>query len=158
MVKRCNRSLSRWFSEKWVDVCTGKPCGRKKGSKRRMPYCRPTRRINSKTPKTRRQLSKKKIKEMCRKKRKHRISRKKFKDTHKRVSGECVPNNVVHKKKYASIKKKIRKRTKRKGQRWGAYTSANLVRSYKKAGGKYTGRKKSFMKKKKRKTKKKRKN
>ena len=30
------------------------------------------------------------------------------KKTHKRVSGECVPNNVVNKKKYASIKKKIK--------------------------------------------------
>ena len=61
--------LSRWFAEEWIDVCTGRPCGRKKGSKRRMPYCRPKRRISGRTPKTRRQLSKKKIREMCRKKR-----------------------------------------------------------------------------------------
>ena len=61
--------LSRWFAEEWVDVCTGKPCGRKKGSKRRMPYCRPKRKITKGTPKTRRRLSKKKRKEMCRKKR-----------------------------------------------------------------------------------------
>ena len=26
--------LKRWFKEKWVDVKTGKPCGRKKGEKR----------------------------------------------------------------------------------------------------------------------------
>lgn len=62
--------LSRWFAEEWVDVCTGKPCGRKKGSKRRMPYCRPKKRISKRTPKTRRQLSKKKRREMCKKKRK----------------------------------------------------------------------------------------
>ena len=68
------------------------------------------------------------------------------KKTHKRVSGECVPNNVVNKKKYASIKKKIKRRVKRKGQRWGAYTSGNLVQAYKRAGGKYRGRKKSFIK------------
>jgi len=61
--------LSRWFAEEWIDVCTGRPCGRKRGSKRRMPYCRPTRRVSGRTPKRRRQLSKKKIKEMCRKKR-----------------------------------------------------------------------------------------
>ena len=24
-------SLTRWFKEKWVDVKTGKPCGRQKG-------------------------------------------------------------------------------------------------------------------------------
>ena len=67
--------LSRWFAEEWVDVCTGRPCGRRKGSKRRMPYCRPKRRITKGTPRTRRSLSKKKIKEMCRKKRRKPKSR-----------------------------------------------------------------------------------
>ena len=36
--------LGKWFNEKWVDVKTGKPCGRKsaKGkSKRSYPACRP---------------------------------------------------------------------------------------------------------------------
>ncbi len=56
--------LSRWFAEEWVDVCTGRPCGRRKGSKRRMPYCRPKRRVSGRTPKTRRQLSKKRL-EQC---------------------------------------------------------------------------------------------
>ena len=28
-------SLRRWFKEKWVDVKTGKPCGRQKGEKRK---------------------------------------------------------------------------------------------------------------------------
>ncbi len=63
--------LTRWFKEKWVDVCTGKPCGRKKYSKKGMPYCRPSRRVGKATPKTRRQLSKKKIRDMCRKKRRN---------------------------------------------------------------------------------------
>ena len=67
------------------------------------------------------------------------------KKTHKRVSGACVPNNVVNKKLYARIKKRISRRVKRKGQRWGAYTSGNLVQAYKRAGGKYRGRKKSFI-------------
>ena len=31
------------------------------------------------------------------------------KKTHKKVSGECVPNNVVNKRLYARIKKKISK-------------------------------------------------
>ena len=26
--------LGKWFGEKWVDVKTGKPCGRKAGEKR----------------------------------------------------------------------------------------------------------------------------
>lgn len=45
-------SLRRWFKEKWKDVRTGKPCGRKKGEKRGVPYCRPSKRVSSKTPKT----------------------------------------------------------------------------------------------------------
>ena len=46
-------SLTRWFKEKWVDVKTGKPCGRQKGEKRAgYPACRPSKRVSSKTPKT----------------------------------------------------------------------------------------------------------
>jgi hypothetical protein len=45
-------ALKRWFKEDWKDVKTGKACGRKKGDKRGTPYCRPTKKISSKTPKT----------------------------------------------------------------------------------------------------------
>ena len=45
-------SLKRWFKEEWTDVRTGKPCGRSKGEKRGVPYCRPKKRISSETPKT----------------------------------------------------------------------------------------------------------
>ena len=45
-------SLKRWFKEKWVDVRSGKPCGRRKGEKRGTPYCRPSKRVSSKTPAT----------------------------------------------------------------------------------------------------------
>jgi hypothetical protein len=45
-------ALKRWFKEEWKDVKTGKACGRKKGEKRGTPYCRPTKRISKKTPKT----------------------------------------------------------------------------------------------------------
>lgn len=54
-------SLRRWFKEDWKDVRTGKDCGRKsaKGdSKRPYPYCRPSKRVNSKTPKTSGEMSK----------------------------------------------------------------------------------------------------
>ena len=51
-------SLRRWFKEKWVDVKTGKPCGRQKGEKRKgYPACRPSRRVSSKTPKTTKEMS-----------------------------------------------------------------------------------------------------
>jgi hypothetical protein len=35
--------LGKWFAEEWIDVKTGKPCGRKsaKGGKRPYPACRP---------------------------------------------------------------------------------------------------------------------
>ena len=45
-------ALKRWFKEDWKDVKTGKACGRKKDEKRSTPYCRPSKRISSKTPKT----------------------------------------------------------------------------------------------------------
>ena len=51
-------SLKRWFKEKWVDVKTGKDCGRTKGDGRPYPACRPSKRVSSKTPKTRSELSK----------------------------------------------------------------------------------------------------
>ena len=44
--------LGKWFGEEWTDVKTGKACGRQKGEKRGTPYCRPTKRVSSKTPKT----------------------------------------------------------------------------------------------------------
>lgn len=49
--------LDRWFAEKWVDVKSGKPCGRQEGENRAYPACRPSKRVNSKTPKTSSELS-----------------------------------------------------------------------------------------------------
>tara|TARA_R100000234_G_C4995765_1_gene177828 strand:- start:521 stop:832 length:312 start_codon:yes stop_codon:yes gene_type:complete len=49
--------LKRWFKENWVDVKTGKPCGRQKGEKRGTPYCRPSKRVSKKTPKTASELT-----------------------------------------------------------------------------------------------------
>ena len=50
-----------------------------------------------------------------------------------------LPDNVVNKKMYESIKSKIQRSI--KGRRWGAYDSGRLVREYKSKGGKYTGSK-----------------
>jgi hypothetical protein len=46
-------SLKRWEKEKWKDVKTGNPCGA--GGK--TEYCRPTKRVSKKTPKTASQVS-----------------------------------------------------------------------------------------------------
>ena len=75
--KSNNNNLTRWFNEKWVNVCKKKsgkyvPCGRKKGSMKKYPYCRPLHRINSGTPMTVGEIKKKygskKLKEMCKRK------------------------------------------------------------------------------------------
>ena len=76
--KRSKKNLSRWFNEKWVNVCKKKKdgsyatCGRNKSSLKNYPYCRPFRRINSKTPMTVGEMvkkyGKKKIEQMCNKK------------------------------------------------------------------------------------------
>jgi hypothetical protein len=47
-------SLKRWQKEKWVDTRTGKPCGA--GGKNE--YCRPTKKVSKKTPKTKGEMSK----------------------------------------------------------------------------------------------------
>ena len=51
------KALKRWFKEDWKDVRTGKSCGRSKGEKRGTPYCRPTKRVSEKTPKTASEMS-----------------------------------------------------------------------------------------------------
>ena len=50
-------NLKRWFKEDWKDVKTGKACGRKKGEKRGTPYCRPSKRVSSTTPKTKSEMT-----------------------------------------------------------------------------------------------------
>ncbi len=50
-------SLKRWQAEKWVDTKTNKPCGA--GGKNE--YCRPTKRVSSKTPTTKSELSPSKL-------------------------------------------------------------------------------------------------
>lgn len=63
-------ALKRWFKEDWKDVSTGKACGRSKDEKRSTPYCRPTKRVSSKTPKTSGEMTKaEKSKRLAQKKR-----------------------------------------------------------------------------------------
>ena len=50
-------ALKRWQSEKWVDTKSGKACGA--GGKNE--YCRPTKRVSSKTPTTKSELSPSKL-------------------------------------------------------------------------------------------------
>lgn len=43
-------ALRRWKKERWVNTKTGRPCGNEKD---RTEYCRPTRKVSSKTPRLR---------------------------------------------------------------------------------------------------------
>lgn len=65
--------LSRWYREKWIDACAWpkrKSCGRTK-SKEKIAYCRPSKRVDSKTPKLIQDLTKSQIKSRCSKKKKN---------------------------------------------------------------------------------------
>jgi hypothetical protein len=42
--------LTRWFQEKWIDIATGKPCGRKNVENTNYPTCRPSVKISKETP------------------------------------------------------------------------------------------------------------
>jgi len=50
-------NLRRWFKEEWKDVRSGKPCGRQEGERRGTPYCRPSKRVSSRTPVTASEMS-----------------------------------------------------------------------------------------------------
>jgi len=68
--------LDRWFKEKWVDISkkdkSGKhpPCGRADADSGKYPKCRPSKRVNKKTPTTSKELSKKEKTKAVKKKRK----------------------------------------------------------------------------------------
>jgi hypothetical protein len=68
--------IKRWHEEKWVDACEWPkrvPCGRKSArkSRRKYPYCRPSVRVNSKTPTTVQELSSAEIRRRCKSKRRN---------------------------------------------------------------------------------------
>ena len=108
-VKKSNKNnLTRWFNEKWVNVCKKKsgkyvPCGRKKSSIKKYPYCRPLHRINSGTPMTVGEIKKKygskKLKEMC-----------------KRKNSKRDKKSMTYVKK--TIKKSKNKKSKTKSKKW----------------------------------------
>ena len=71
-------SLSRWFDEKWINVCELPrivSCGRDKSTNKNYPYCRPLKRVNKFTPTTAVELSKYQIKSRCSRKRRFPMER-----------------------------------------------------------------------------------
>ena len=76
------QGLGRWYEEEWINVCKLPKivsCGRPKLGisdwKKNYPYCRPRKRVNSKTPKTSKELSKYEIKRRCSIKKKNPMKR-----------------------------------------------------------------------------------
>jgi hypothetical protein len=70
--KPSKTGLTRWFDEEWINVCELPKivkCGRKSGSTKPYPYCRPKKKITNKSPVTADFLSKKQIAKLCKKKR-----------------------------------------------------------------------------------------
>lgn len=53
---KAGANLKRWFKEKWTDQ-DGDACGKKKG---KVKKCRPSKKVSKKTPKTWKQVGKKK--------------------------------------------------------------------------------------------------
>ncbi len=75
-------ALTRWFQEKWINVCKlpkKVPCGRPKTTlknwKKSYPYCRPSKRVSRKSPRAARELSRAEIKRRCSRKRKSPMKR-----------------------------------------------------------------------------------
>jgi hypothetical protein len=68
--------LGRWYKEKWIDACAWpkkKSCGRKTAAK--IAYCRPSKRVDSKTPRLVQSLSKAQRKSRCTKKKRSPMKR-----------------------------------------------------------------------------------
>jgi hypothetical protein len=87
--------LGRWYKEKWVDACAWpkrKPCGRKTSAK--IAYCRPSKRVDSKTPKLVQSLSKAQRKSRCTKKK--RSPMKRVNVTKFGYTIEIAQNNMLH--------------------------------------------------------------
>jgi hypothetical protein len=108
--KTRSTGLTRWFDEEWIDVCKlpkKVPCGRPsadiKAWKKKYPYCRPSKRITRKSPKTAKQLSKAEIKRRCA--RKKRSPKKRVLEQRKKTPPRRTP---TRRRKRKSPKKNIK--------------------------------------------------
>ena len=80
--KSPDSNLSRWFEEKWINVCElpkKVPCGRPTQSlkewKKEYPYCRPSKRVNSRSPKPYTEYTKQELQKRCSRKRRSPMKR-----------------------------------------------------------------------------------
>jgi hypothetical protein len=133
--------LDRWFAEKWVDIKTGKPCGRQEGEDRNYPACRPSKRISSDTPKTSSELSSSEKERF--KQEKTSSQRISYNHNRKEYGGENI-DNMNYMKSGGNVPtnpelySRVKSEAKSKFNSWpSAYGSAWLVKTYKNRGGGY---------------------
>jgi hypothetical protein len=110
--------LGRWYKEKWVDACAWpkrKPCGRK--TKEKIAYCRPSKKVDSKTPKLVQKLTKAQIKSRCNKKKRSPMKRvTKFglnQEVTDKMRQQMFNQIMSHNEVITGIKNTIEKRCKR---------------------------------------------
>ena len=118
--------LTRWAAEKWINVCKlpkKVSCGRPKANhsqwKKDYPYCRPSVRVNSSTPKLASQLSKTEIKRRCSEKQKNPRKRVYGKSKRKSPKKKCRSGWVKDRSSGRCRKSKIksRRKSRRKSKR-----------------------------------------
>jgi len=145
--KSKSSGLKRWFKENWIDLnrpiknSIGKivgyhKCGRKSSkSTGKYPLCRPSRRVNSKTPKTYKQLSKnsidkaKKLKQIYTYKKniifgKHSIKRSNKRSVKKRSVNRSTKKHSNKRSVHRSVKKRsVRRSTKKHSNKRSVHRS-----------------------------------
>lgn len=127
--------LDRWFAEKWVDVKTGKECGRDEGEKRTgYPACRPSRRVNDDTPKTASELSSSEREKFVRSKTSsERIN---YQHRRKEYGGETNESDMANKPNNPSLWSKAKSLAKQKFDVYpSAYANGWAAKWYKSKGG-----------------------
>lgn len=130
-----NSKLRRWFKEKWVNVKTGKACGRKTSNKGEYPACRPSIRVNSDTPKTSTELSKEERDKFIKIKK----SQKRIPYNHKKTVDKNKNKYSKNTPKDKELYSRVISKAKGKFNKWpSAYASGWVVKEYKRLGGKYS--------------------
>ena len=76
------KPLARWYKEKWIDIKTGKECGKVRTDEY-YPTCRPSIRVTKGTPTTANELSQKQKSSMIKQKQKAKKTRVNYKQTKK---------------------------------------------------------------------------
>ncbi len=127
--------LDRWFAEKWVDVKTGKACGRQEGESRKgYPACRPSRRVSEDTPKTASELSPEEREKF--KRSKTSSERINYQHRRKEYGGEQTESDMANKPNNPSLWSRAKSLAKEKFDVYpSAYANGWAAKWYKSKGG-----------------------